>query len=123
MDFGRAAAFFLYLGSHMTDAARNATVVLPVAGPGEAEGTFMNFEGRVQRFHQAMQPPGVARPGWMVIHRLLQALDDSHPAVRDVASAFSMVAEGASAFEGLTWAGLGLKGVMTGAVVTAEGSV
>jgi NADH-quinone oxidoreductase subunit G len=109
-DVGGEAEFFLYMGSHLTDLAQQATVVLPIAGPGEAEGTYVNFDGRVQRFHQAMQPPGVSRPGWMVVHRLLQVLDDTRPAVRDVASAFDQVAAEIPRFKGLSWAGLGLKG-------------
>jgi len=109
-SFGADAAFFLYLGSHLSAAARNATAVLPIAGAGEAEGTFVNVDGRVQRFHQAMQPQGVARPGWMVVARLLREVDGERAAVRDVRSAFAALADAVPEFSGLSWQGLGLKG-------------
>ncbi|MGI9038153.1 MAG: molybdopterin-dependent oxidoreductase, partial [Gemmatimonadota bacterium] len=109
-DYGADAGFFLYLGSHLGTAARNASAVLPIAGPGEADGTFVNHAGRVQRFHQALQPSGVARPGWMVLHRLLRQYDAGRAPVRDVRDAFAAMAADGGAFEGLSWQGLGLKG-------------
>ncbi len=108
--YGADADFFLYIGSHISAAARNATVVLPVAGAGEADGTFVNVQGRVQRFHQAMQPPGLARPAWMVIHRVLRALDGDRQPIRDVRAAFDAMAAATPAFDGLSWQALGLKG-------------
>lgn len=108
--YGADAGFFLYLGSQITPAARNASAILPITGPGEAEGTFINVQGRVQRFHRAMQPQGVARPAWMVLSRLLREIDPEREIVRDVRAAFDAVAAGVPAFHGLSWKGLGLKG-------------
>jgi NADH-quinone oxidoreductase subunit G len=116
-DYGADAGFFLYLGSHLGTAARNASAVLPIAGPGEADGTFVNHAGRVQRFHQALQPAGVARPGWMVIHRLLRQYDADRAPVRDVRDAFAAMASTTGAFDGLTWQSLGLKGARAAAAV------
>jgi NADH-quinone oxidoreductase subunit G len=113
-EYGADAGFFLYLGSHVSRAARNATAILPIGGPGEADGTFVNVEGRVQRFHQAMQPQGVARPGWMVLHRLLRQLDPEHAPVRDVRAAFAAMAAETPAMAGLSWQRLGLKGAPLG---------
>jgi len=118
-DYGREAGFFLYLGSRIGPAARNATAILPVAGPGEADGTFVNVEGRVQRFHQAMQPPGVARPAWMVLARLLREIDPGRAAVRDVRAAFAALASTTPEFTGLSWRGLGLKGAPLSAAAPA----
>lgn len=109
-SFGSDADFFLYLGSQIGQAARNATAILPIAGPGEADGTFVNVEGRIQRFHQSMQPPGVARPGWMVLHRLLRQLEEDREPVRDVRAAFAVMAAVTPGLNGLSWRGLGLKG-------------
>jgi NADH-quinone oxidoreductase subunit G len=108
--YGADADFFLYFGSQITEAARNASAILPIAGPGEADGTFVNVEGRVQRFHQAMQAPGVARPAWMVLHRLLRQLEDNRAPVRDVRTAFSAMADSTPGMDGLSWQELGLKG-------------
>jgi NADH-quinone oxidoreductase subunit G len=121
-SFGADAGFFLYLGSQISAAARNATAILPIAGAGEADGTYVNVENRVQRFHQAMQPPGVARPAWMVVHRLLRRLDTERAPVRDVRAAFAALGAAVPEFSGLSWQGLGLKGTALGSRAPA-GSV
>jgi predicted molibdopterin-dependent oxidoreductase YjgC len=109
--FGADASFFLYLGSRLPPGAREADAVFPIGTFSEMDGTFTNFEGRVQRFHQALEPPGIARPAWMVLSRLLSASGEGDP-VDDAASAFDVVSSGAPAFSGLSWTGLGLHGVV-----------
>ena len=42
----------------LTDTAKLAHVVLPAAAWSEKGGTVVNMEGRVQRLHQAVPPPG-----------------------------------------------------------------
>ncbi len=44
--------------------ARHATLLLPAAPHSEMDGTFVNFEGRAQRFEMAYFPKGEARPHW-----------------------------------------------------------
>ena len=113
------SAFFLYIGSRVTPAARAADAILPVTTFAEMDGTFTNFEGRVQRFHQALQPPGVARPPWMVLSRLAsrvarQVAAETADAAPEIASsieqAFAEMSASEAAFQGLSWSGLGLKG-------------
>ena len=115
-DFGAGASFFLYLGSRVPEAANAADAVLPIATFAEMDGTFTNFAGRVQRFHQALQPPGLARPAWMVLSRVLARLGAGQP-VSHVADAFDALAGAAAPFTEMSWDGLGLKGapVSTGA--------
>jgi NADH dehydrogenase/NADH:ubiquinone oxidoreductase subunit G len=108
-DYGANAGFFLYVGSHLHPAARNASAVLPASTVPEMEGTFVNYEGRVQRFHQALRSPGVARPAWMFLSRLLEHLGEG-TGVREISDAFSIMAEGTAGMQGLTWSGLGLRG-------------
>lgn len=112
-DYGADAGFFLYLGSHMSEAAREADAILPVTAFAEADGTFVNHEGRVQRFHQALVPPGVARPTWMVLRRLL-AQPDGEAGPLEVGVAFEAAAGESDLLQGLSWEGLGLKGVNPG---------
>ena len=109
-EYGANSGFFLYIGSHLHPASRNATAILPAATCPEMEGTFVNFEGRVQRFHKALRPPGVARPAWMFLSRLLEHLGTG-VGVREIGEAFGAMAESTAGMEGLTWAGLGLRGV------------
>jgi NADH-quinone oxidoreductase subunit G len=49
---------------------RYADVLLPIAPFTETSGTFVNCEGRVQRFQGVVQPAGQARPGWKVLRVL-----------------------------------------------------
>ena len=108
-DYGANAGFFLYIGSHLVPAARNATAILPAATVPESEGTFVNHEGRVQRFHRALRSPGVARPAWMFLSRLLEQLGGT-AGVREIGDAFAVMATGTAGMQGLSWAGLGLRG-------------
>lgn len=120
-EFGANAGFYLYLGTHLTDATRHASAVLPIAGVGEADGSYVNFDGRVQRFHQAMRPSGVARPGWMAIDRLLRQVDPQRKPTRDINAAFDAMAEAIPELGGLTWRKLGLKGSQLAAVRSSAG--
>jgi NADH-quinone oxidoreductase subunit G len=58
----------IYIGTTLPEAARaHAAVALPCANLSEEEGTFRNLDGRVQAYHQARTPPGMARPAaWIV---------------------------------------------------------
>lgn len=122
-DFGADAGFFLYVGSHLSDAVRNADAILPATTFAEMDGSFVNADGRVQRFGQALVPPGVARPTWMVLGRLLALLGaDAGPL--EVGDAFAAAAAKAPGLAGLSWADVGLKGRVTGgasAPVAREG--
>ncbi|WP_295880081.1 NADH-quinone oxidoreductase subunit NuoG [uncultured Thiohalocapsa sp.] len=50
-------------------------VLLPISGFAETSGTFVNAEGRWQRFQGAVAPVGDARPGWKVLRVLGNLLD------------------------------------------------
>lgn len=51
----------------MTDTASMAEVVLPAASFAETGGSLINLTGRVQAIHEAIRPPGEARPDWWII--------------------------------------------------------
>lgn len=108
-SFGDGASFFLYLGSHLSPAARRADAVLPVTTFAEMAGTFTNHEGRVQRFQKALQPPGIARPAWMVLSGLLSHLGDGSP-VLEAGDAFDRMTEERPEMAVLNWGRVGLKG-------------
>jgi NADH-quinone oxidoreductase subunit G len=52
--------------------------VLGVASHFESEGTFVNRDGRIQRFERAVAAPGRAVAGWAALAALLRALGGSH---------------------------------------------
>ncbi|UCD08893.1 MAG: formate dehydrogenase subunit alpha [Dehalococcoidales bacterium] len=47
-----------------------ASVVMPAVTFAEKDGSFTNFEGRVQQVRRAINPPGIALPEWEIILRL-----------------------------------------------------
>lgn len=51
-----------------------ATILLPATPHSEMDGTFVNFEGRAQRFELAYKPKGEARPHWVLAAELSGAL-------------------------------------------------
>jgi NADH-quinone oxidoreductase subunit G len=50
--------------------AQHATILLPAAPHSEMDGTFVNFEGRAQRFELAYFPRGESRPHWSLAQDL-----------------------------------------------------
>ncbi len=58
----------------MSETAELADVVLPAACFAEKDGTFTATDRRIQRVHQAVQPPGEARQDWEIICQLAQLM-------------------------------------------------
>jgi NADH-quinone oxidoreductase subunit G len=54
-----------------------AQVLLPIAPFSETPGSFVNTEGRLQRFQAVVRPLGEARPAWKVLRVLGNLLDVS----------------------------------------------
>ncbi|ABC82336.1 2Fe-2S iron-sulfur cluster-binding protein [Anaeromyxobacter dehalogenans] len=54
--------------------AQHAAVLLPASPHSEMDGTFVNFEGRAQRFEMAYFPKGESRPHWALAAELGAAL-------------------------------------------------
>ena len=63
----------------LTETARLANVVLPAASFAEKEGTFTNFEGRVQRVQRAITPLGESLPDWEIVIRLAHKMGAPMP--------------------------------------------
>lgn len=117
----RTKGSVIYLGTVLPDDAgpRSADVVLPVANVAEEEGTFVNRDGRVQRYAAAKPAPGMARPAWWVLGELCEAAG-SGDAPASAADAFGQLAQAVDAFNGLSHASLGAAGkvVTRGAAVS-----
>jgi formate dehydrogenase alpha subunit len=63
----KALDFLVVQDIFLTETARMADVVLPVACFAEKDGTFSNTERRVQMVRKAVEPPGDVRTDWEVI--------------------------------------------------------
>jgi predicted molibdopterin-dependent oxidoreductase YjgC len=58
----------------MTETAEIADIVLPAATSLEKDGTITGVDRRVQRVYKAMQPPGEARPDWIIFCELAKMM-------------------------------------------------
>ncbi len=121
-DLLQGGGNLIYLGAALPEVARSARVVLPVTTVAEEDGSFVSRDGRVQRYFQAKPGPGMARPSWWVLGELLAELGRGEP-LASAAEAFDHLASAETAFGGLSYERLDLKGIRleqrTAAEVTA----
>ena len=66
--------FLIVQDIFLTETAQMADVVLPAASFAEMDGTFTNTERRVQRVRKAVDPPGRAKPDWVILSELATRL-------------------------------------------------
>jgi NADH-quinone oxidoreductase subunit G len=85
---------------------RLAHYLLPGCAHAEKRGTFTNTKGRVQKFMKAVEPPGDAQAEWEILRELILKLSGQAGFV-SIEGLFNLMAAEVSAFNGLTWAGLG----------------
>ncbi len=97
--------YLLYLGEHEGPMTGIAHGTLPIAMWAEREGTYTNFQGRVQRTSQALQPLGEALSEWE-IWRMLAAEVGLTIKVKTPRDVFTDMTKNVAAFRGLTWEGL-----------------
>ncbi len=108
-------------GGALADAA---TVLLPASPAAEADGTYVNFEGRAQRFEAAWYPRGEARPHADLAAALGRALGLETPwrGNREVWLALSPKLAGAAGAD-FKWDSLPSAGRRRGFVPLAAGTV
>jgi len=58
----------------MSETAKLAHVILPSTCFAEKDGTFSNTERRIQRVRKAVDPPGQARPDWLILCQVATAM-------------------------------------------------
>jgi NADH-quinone oxidoreductase subunit G len=99
----------VFQGTNANGVSAAAHLVLPSAAYVEREGTFTNFQGRVQRFRTALDPLGEARADWQALAAVGRALGASDPAfaAERADQAFQALAASVPAFAGLTYRLLG----------------
>jgi len=85
--------------------------VLPAAAWVERDGTFTNFQGRVQRFRPAAEPLGEVRPEWDIVGQVLGTLGHAGTATR-AEHWFVELAANVEAFRGMTYQSVGDTGRM-----------
>jgi len=105
----------IFTGANANRTSARAHWLLPAAAWVEREGTYTNFEGRVQRFRQAVEPLGQALPVWQMLGRVLTALGAAPTATR-AEHWFRELVGAVPAFAGLTYQAVG----DTGRLVTRD---
>jgi predicted molibdopterin-dependent oxidoreductase YjgC len=104
----------VFQGTNGNASSARAHLALPSAAYAEREGTFTNFQGRVQRFRAALSPLGAALPDWDILARLGRALgagDHAFTAGR-AEQVFNALAASVPQFAGMSYRGLGDTGQM-----------
>jgi NADH-quinone oxidoreductase subunit G len=93
--------YSVVLAAHKAEWLRDASVVLPVAAWSEEEGTYTNYQGRVQLAGKAVTPGGDIMPIWEVFAALLYANGDASLWLSPD-QVFAGIAESVPAFSGMT---------------------
>jgi NADH-quinone oxidoreductase subunit G len=100
-----------------------ATILLPAAPHSEMDGTFVNFEGRAQRFELAYFPRGEARPHWALATEIGRELGLSYRFASTREAFASLGGAVAGALGDFRWDGLPSAGKRFGIVPLAAGTV
>src|SRR4029453_860492 len=108
------AEMIVFQGTTPNAPSAGAPLVLPSAAYVEREGTFTNFQGRVQRFRTVVEPLGDAMADWQSLGRLGRALGDPEPAIAAARAeqGFASLSGQVPAFSGMTYRGLADAGLV-----------
>jgi NADH-quinone oxidoreductase subunit G len=101
--------FIAVMATHEEPALDRAHCVLPVAMWAEAEGTFTNYQRRVQRAKRAFAPAGDARPRWELAGALLKRIGKPFAAT-SARELFAELAKSVKDYSGLDYRALGSEG-------------
>jgi NADH-quinone oxidoreductase subunit G len=102
------AEMVVFQGPSANATSAGAHLVLPSAAYVEREGTFTNFQGRVQRFRTVTEPLGDAMADWSILGRIGRALGGTDPAFSAgrAEQVFAGLAGQVPAFSGMSYRGL-----------------
>ncbi|MEO7987189.1 MAG: 2Fe-2S iron-sulfur cluster-binding protein [Gemmatimonadales bacterium] len=100
----------LLLGTVATESLHRAELVLPVASMAEENGTYVNRDRRIQRYHQARSQPGMARPAWWIAGEVLAGPGPDADAPSTAEEAFALLGARWPVFAGTTYADIGFAG-------------
>ena len=104
------SAGIVALSSVDDDRLKGSLLLLPVSTMAEESGTYMNRDGRVQRFTQAKAPPGMARPAWWIAAEAWSRREEGRVVPETAALAFAGLGGSIPAIAGVSYAELGVTG-------------
>ena len=81
-----AVEFLVVQDIFLTETAQYADVVLPAASFAEKNGTYTNTERRVLWVQKAIDPPGEAKPDWVIVQDVARKMgyDMGYSSVKDI---------------------------------------
>ncbi len=97
-----------------TETGRAAHVLLPSLAYAEKDGTFTNWQGRVQRVRKGVEPPGIAKLLPWVLGQVAARLGAA-PGAESPEELWAELARRVPAYQGITWEDIGPLGVLSGA--------
>jgi NADH-quinone oxidoreductase subunit G len=98
------------LGTVITDTIHQAELVLPVTTMAEENGTYVNRDRRIQRYHQAKAQPGMARPAWWVAGEVLAGPGPDADAPSTAEEAFAALGDRWPLLAGFRYGDIGFTG-------------
>ena len=105
--------YSVVLAAHKAEWQASASVILPVTTWSEEDGTYTNFQGRVQFAGKAIEPRGDALAVWEAFAMLLHASGAESPWM-SAGDVFVTMSESDSAYKGITLDQTRLPGVVVG---------
>jgi formate dehydrogenase alpha subunit len=112
--------FLVVQDMFLTETAKLAKVILPAASFVEKEGTFTNFDGRVQRLREALKPLGNSLPDWQIVLRLANEMKCPMPysSPKEVMAEIAVLVP---LYRGVDYSKLDMKGYRLGKEQTTSG--
>ncbi|HLA37910.1 MAG TPA: molybdopterin-dependent oxidoreductase, partial [Candidatus Brocadiales bacterium] len=104
------AELLIFQGTNFNASCKLAHVILPGAAFVEKEGTFTNYQGRLQRINKALEPLGEAQADWEIFTRLGKRLG-AYPSYRCAEEVFKDIAREVAPFTGLSYQKIGPQGI------------
>ncbi|MCC6759054.1 MAG: molybdopterin-dependent oxidoreductase [Candidatus Omnitrophica bacterium] len=98
----KSTKMFVYQGSNINDTCSYAHLNLPSAVYAEKDGTFTNFQNRVQRISPAFMPLGEAKGDWEILSLLSEKIGPAFP-YRKSQDVFKAVTEAVAPFAEMTY--------------------
>ena len=105
----------VFVGPFVSGAAERAAVAIPSASWSEADGTYVNFQGRAQRVRRCHLPLNEARPGWRIAADVATAAGARIPSFASADDVLRALSQTVKEFDGVSGASLGLLGVAAAA--------
>jgi len=103
----------IFQTSNFSETCQWAHILLPSTTFAEIDGTFTNYQGRVQRLFKALDPLGDSLPHEFIITRLARALGHEWPEMSP-AEIMEQISREIPKYQGLDYGKIGEKGVPLG---------